>query len=106
MLEELPVEIKTDKSLTGLDKMLEVMKEDTSRERNKSLFQKVSKLQDLFSICEEENQRLRNLPCQLVSQKEDLAGKPGLPGCCPRLRRGARSQMQGRHGPKQGADQG
>lgn len=103
MLEELSVEIQADKSLTGLD---EVMKEDTSRERNKSLFQKVSKLQDLFSICEEENQRLKNVPCQLVSQKEDLPGKPGLPGCCPRLRRGAGSQMQGRHAPKQGAVQG
>lgn len=96
MLEELPVEIKTDKSLTELDKMLEVMKEafNTSRERNKSLFQRVSKLQSLLSICEEENQRLRNLPRQLVTQTEDLAGKPGV-RCRTRLRRGAGSQLRG-----------
>ena len=75
------MDTKTDKSLTELDKVLEVMKKafNTSRERNKSLFQRVFKPQDLLSVREEENQRWRNLPCQLVSQKEDLAGKPGPP---------------------------
>lgn len=78
MSEELPMAIRADGSLTEADRRLEVTKAafTTGRERNKSLFQRVSRPQDLLSACEEENQRLRNLPCQLLSQKEDLAGNP------------------------------
>ena len=68
------------KGLTGFEGKLKLTKTalNISREISKNLSENVSELKDSLKLCEEENQKLKNLLVNLASQeRHDLKNLPG-----------------------------